>query len=248
MRHVTNVLMILAVSLVISNPVMALTFTSQETLSPVIQFVPDTKWNSCSLPVAKAWKSNFADWAFYNEGLRTPEYQAKTGISEANYMQSIIQGLPSSFWGSYVDWRNPAHAVKVYRYMVEVMGFDPNQVGVMMSQDGFGVTSYKPRNFRIYSPAIKVGNSVIVFLDKEYLDSVGVPPENMHHSQLVTAKETLQARNYVEYSPWPKQSSAKISMTIVVDTVATGPDHRGGGNDHLDNGKNPIELRGNSSH
>ena len=218
----------------VSSSAMALTFNSQEILSPAVQVVQDVKGNSCSMPVVKAWKSNLADLAFYNEGLRTPEYQARTGISELNYMQSILQGLPQSFWGSYVDWRNPAYAVKAYRYLVEVMGFDPNQVGVMMSQDGFGVNSYKPRNFRLYFPAIKVANNVVVFLDRDYLDSVGVPPNAMHHSQFVNSKETLQASKLREYSPWAVASDEKVVTEKVVMTIVATTDC---GCDHDNSGK-----------
>jgi len=249
MKKFANVLMLLAVAMVITvSNAQALTFGSVETLSPYIKFVADTKYNSCSMPVAKPWKANLAELAILNQGLREP-YKGRTGVAEAEYMRSILQGLPQEFWGGYVDWRNPEYAVRVYRYLVETMGFDPNAVGIMMSQDGFGVDSYKPRNFRLYSPAIKVGNSVIVFLDREYLDAVGVPPEAMHHSQFTGMNPAVQAKNLMVYSPWPKETPTKVSMTITTDSTNCGCDnHRGKGNDHCDNGRQTIDDRGNSNH
>lgn len=178
MKLYKNVVTVLAVLVVFGvTSAMALDWTSSESLSPYVQFNVEYKqspYGGSAIP--KAWKANLADLALVNQGVRADaSYRARTGIAEATYAKSILQGLPQSFWGSsFIDWRDPQYAVKAYRFLVENQGFDPKAVCIAMAQNGLGASSGTglARTFRLYFPAIRVGNTISVFVDREYLDAV----------------------------------------------------------------------------
>ena len=255
--YVQNVLAF-AIFTVMACPVMALDWTSQETLSPYIQFCTEYKQSPYAYPgtpIIKAWKANLADLAMINQGIRADaSYRARTGIAEAAYAKSILQGLPQNFWGSScVDWRDPQYAVKAYRYLVENQGFNPNAVCVAMAQNGLGADAGTlRRTFRLYFPAIRVGNTISVFVDRAYLDAVGVAPQTLYHTHITDCTGTYGLTVGMMYSPWPIASGPYTNITITVpstpDDTADVLDHRGQGNGHMDNGKQTIYDRGNSAH
>ena len=247
-----NVLMLLASTMVISVNAQAFDFS---TLSPTVQFSQNTVKDARLSLMAKSWK--VCDAELPVQALRV-KYSARTGISEATFMMSILNGLPQNFWGNYLDWRDYSHAFKAYSYLVETCGFDPKVIGIAEIQDGYGVNSGFHQQFRMYFPCITLNGKTTIMLDRDYLESVGVPPET---TRLVVYTDVVGSWGFSKeqtLNPWPKVSIATAATvaTPVVPvpvTIMTTPDcgcdnHRGNGNSHCDNGKQTVDQRGNSSH
>mgnify|MGYP001767835979 CR=1 FL=1 len=168
---------------------------------------------------AQAYKTD-VEKAFAADGTRS-RHAGFSGITEPTYAKSLLSGLPQGFWGNYVDWRNVQYALKGMNYLIEVAGFDPQNTGIAMIQDGYGVTSGFHQTFRIYFPAVLKDNVVNIIIDREYLEAIGVAPETVRLIWFTNQTKTSWTGKEPFLHPYPVETSI-VTVTAIADC---GCDH-----------------------
>lgn len=225
----TNVVKLLAVAVVIS--VMASAASAATWVSaPDVGFMMDPVKLRVALTDQSNWWKLDVEKLFTAQNIRAG-YVGKTGITEPTYALSILSGLPQEFWGGYLDWRNPANAIKGMRYLIEVVGFDPMTTGIAMIQDGYGVNSGFHQTFRIYFPCVLKDGVVNIMIDKEYLLSVGVAPETTRLIWFTNQTKTSWTGKEPPLHPFPVETTATSKVVMVSAIADCGCDHDNSGKD-----------------